>query len=379
MRNSVLLILFGFFYFPTLHAQPITVYQSGESGYTCFRIPAIVKAPDGTLLAFAEGRVNDCGDFGNVDIVLKTSADHGKTWGALRVIVDNTTLQAGNPAPMVDLTDPRYPHGRIFLVYNTGNASEQANREGRGAREVFYITSTDNGGSWSTPTNITISVHRPNNPQYNPDYTFKEDWRSYANTPGHALQLTKGKYNGRLLVPANHSEGPPQKDFRDYHAHAFFSDDHGATWKLSSVIEYPGSNESTAAELSDGSVLMNMRNQSGDQKYRLVSKSTSGGQVWEKSSVETQLPDPVCQGSILNVPMSKRKSVLFFSNLNSTTKRENLTVYKSVDDGTTWALFRVVDAGSAAYSDLVQTANKQIGALYEKDNYRKIVFIAFDF
>jgi sialidase-1 len=377
LLHRLLGILLLFFCYANLSAQPSTVFENGEGGYTCFRIPAIIKAPNGTLLAFAEGRVTNCGDFGNVDIVQKVSSDNGKTWGALRVVASNTTLQAGNPTPIVDLLDPNYPKGRIFLIYNTGNASEQANREGKGVREVLYITSTDNGQTWTIPITITTSVHRPNNPQSNQSYTFKEDWRSYANTPGHGLQLTKGKYQGRLLVPANHSEGPPQKEFRDYHAHAFYSDDHGATWKLSNVVEYPGSNESTAAELSDGSVLMNMRNQSGDQKYRLTTRSTTGGSVWEKAQVETQLPDPVCEGSILSAKASRKKSALFFSNLNNTTKRENLTLYTSTDDGKSWQVFKVVDSGSSAYSDLVQPRNGHIGILYEKDDYRKVVYVSF--
>lgn len=378
-KRHVLGLFFSLLLITDLAAQSTTVFENGESGYTCFRIPAIAKAPNGTLLAFVEGRVNNCGDFGDVDIVMKTSNDNGLTWGSLQVVASNTTLQAGNPAPIVDLFDPKYPKGRIFLVYNTGNASEQANREGDGVREVLYITSTDNGQTWSVPTNITTSVHRPKNPAFNPSYSFKEDWRSYANTPGHGLQLTKGEFRGRLLVPANHSEGPPQKESRDYHAHAFFSDDHGATWRLSSVIDYPGSNESTAAELSDGSVLLNMRNQSGDQKYRLSSRSNSGGEVWEKAKIETQLPDPVCEGSILNVPISRRKNVLFFSNLNSTTQRANLSLYKSEDDGKKWTLVKVVDAGSSAYSDLVLISRRQLGVLYEKDGYRKIVFTPFEF
>ena len=362
---------------PFLLAQPTTVFQNGEENYRCFRIPAIVKAPDGTLLAFAEGRVNNCGDFGDVDIVLKTSRDQGQTWSQLSVVAQNDTLQAGNPAPVFDLTDPRFPQGRLFLLYNSGNASEQMNREGKGVREVLYMTSTDNGRTWAAPVNITASVHRPNNPAFNQNYTFQEDWRSYANTPGHALQLTRGKYRGRLLVPANHSAGPPRQDFREYRAHAFYSDDHGTTWKLSEVIDYEGSNESTAAELSDGRVLMNMRNQLGDRKYRLVAESQTGGEKWSAVRVETQLPDPVCEGSLLGVKDKNGKPRLLFSNLRSQEKRENLTVYSSRDDAKTWQVLTVVEPGFAAYSDLVQLQNGQAGVLYERDRYSKIAFETF--
>ena len=185
--------------------QPL--FTKGNDGYKCYRIPAIITAPNGDLLAFAEGRVKGCNDFGDVDIILKRSADNGVTWSDLVVVANNGSLQAGNPAPVVDFLDPKYPDGRLFLFYNIGNASEHAIRKGNGLREVLYITSTDNGQTWSAPTNITQYVHKVNQPDRNPAYNFKEDWRTHACTPGHAIQLTKGEYAGRLYIPSNHSQG----------------------------------------------------------------------------------------------------------------------------------------------------------------------------
>ena len=100
-----------------------TVFKSNSEGYAIFRIPAIVSIPNGDLLAFCEGREN-IDDFGNVDIVMKRSSDRGKTWSKLKVLVDYGQLQAGNSAPVVDLLDPEYPQGRVFLFYNTGNNHE---------------------------------------------------------------------------------------------------------------------------------------------------------------------------------------------------------------------------------------------------------------
>ena len=56
------------------------VFKSGNDGYNCFRIPTIIKAKNGTLLAFAEGRKNSCSDTGDVDLVYKKSFDKGKSW-----------------------------------------------------------------------------------------------------------------------------------------------------------------------------------------------------------------------------------------------------------------------------------------------------------
>jgi sialidase-1 len=355
------------------------VFENGQDGYKCYRIPAIVKAPNGDLLAFAEARRNDCGDFGDVDLVLKRSTDQGNSWGKLQMVVDFGDNQAGNPAPVYDLTDPAFPKGRLFLFYNTGTAHEADVRKGKAVREVWYRTSTDYGTTWSDAVNITLQTSRPNAPEANPAYSFKEDWRSYANTPGHALQIQKGRYRGRLFVAANHSAGPPQEHSRDYIAHAFYSDDHGKTFKISPNLDYPGGNEATAAETSDGSLLFNFRNQSGDAKYRLQGFTKDAGESWDEIRVMKDLPDPVCQGSIINFSPQKRKPVLLFSNANSQTKRENLTVRSSTDDGQTWSAGRVIYAGPAAYSDLVIQQNGNIGVLYEKDGYKRISYAQFGY
>ncbi|GAA3398398.1 hypothetical protein GCM10017752_61330 [Streptomyces roseoviridis] len=59
-------------------------FVSGTGGYAAYRIPAVVRTPAGTLLAFAEGRVHGTGDAGAVDIVLRRSADGGCNWGPRR-------------------------------------------------------------------------------------------------------------------------------------------------------------------------------------------------------------------------------------------------------------------------------------------------------
>lgn len=365
----------------TSTADPVetVVFQNGEGGYRCYRIPAVIKAPNGELLAFAEGRVTDCGDFGDVDIVLRTSTDSGKTWGALRRAADYNTFQVGNPAPVFDLTDPRFPNGRLFLIYNTGTASEADVRAGKAIREVWYVTSTDTGKTWSEPVNITEQVNRPNKPSVNPRYTFEEDWRSYANTPGHALQLAQGEHKGRIYVAANHSAGPPQAQFRDYQAHGFYSDDHGKTWQLSPTIPYPGGNESTAAETTGGGLLINIRNQSGDVKNRLLAHSPDAGATWEPVRIAQDLPDPVCQGSMVNYRTANGQNLLLFSNANSQTKREKITVRVSQDNGINWSMGREIYAGSSAYSDLVVQHDGRIGVVYEKDNYNRIVYAQFSY
>jgi len=384
--KSTFIVLFAFVHLNVFsQLQKIPVFVSGNEGYKSFRIPALLKLPGGELLAFCEGRVDNAGDYGNVDIVLKRSKDEGKTWSALEVVVNNDTLQAGNPAPVIDIKDPAYPKGRIFLFYNTGNNSEGEIRKGKGLREAWYITSTDGGVSWSVPVNITTQVHRPKQPQLNASYNFTEDWRSYANTPGHAMQFAKGKYEGRIFVAANHSAGEPQPHFTDYHAHGYFTDDHGKTFHLSEQVQVEGSNESTAAELSNNKLMMNSRNQRGDIKQRIISISDNGGFTWRSVYFDKNLPDPVCEGSLLNIGADHGRNILAFCNAADSLYRNSLTLRISIDEGISWKYNYLVEQmdgtlrkDATAYSDIALIHSGSVGILYERNRYTEIVFTAVD-
>jgi sialidase-1 len=369
----------------SLQAQDkIPVFISGQEGHATYRIPAIIQIPNGDLLAFAEGRVKGSADFGDINLVLKRSSNRGQSWSSLQTLVDYDSLQAGNPAPVVDLLDPEHPKGVVYLFYNTGNNHEYEVRLNQGLREVWVIKSYDLGVSWSNPENITTQVHRPNNPAANPAYTYPADWRHYANTPGHAIQLTEGRYKGRLYVAANHSVGDPQERFREYRAHGFYSDDHGKSYRLSESLTFPGSNESTAAPLSQDRLLMSVRNQEGTVRQRILAYSSDGGATWEEEYFEAQLPDPVCQGSLLALGTERGRTLLAHSNAADPKDRNHLTIKISKDEGRTWDISIPIDSSSdpkktswTAYSDLVLLDSATLGILYERDNYREIIFYAF--
>lgn len=385
MKRQLLIIL-SIFICNLSFSQETLVFEGGKEGHAIYRIPAIISLPDGDLLAFAEGRVNGYDDFGDINLVMKRSADSGKTWSSLSTLADYEALQVGNPAPVLDRFDPDYPQGVIYLFFNTGNNHEYEVRMNQGVREVWMMRSLDLGRSWEDPKNITSQVHKPNNPEFNPNYTSPEDWRHYANTPGHAFQFQKGKYKGRIYVPANHSSGDATSDGSDYQAHGFYSDDHGKTFKISESITFPGSNEAIAAELPGDRMIMSVRNQKGDIKQRILAFSEDGGESWTEQYFEENLPDPVCQGSIISFPSSNGKVILAHSNNANTNQRNDLTIKFSKDEGKTWGGSIKIDRKDiqgntswTAYSDLVWLGSKNLGILYERNNYQEIVFKTISF
>jgi sialidase-1 len=341
-------------------AQAAPLFVNGTNGYACFRIPAIVRTPSGKLLAFAEARRNSCSDFGDVRIVMRRSSDEGASWESLVTVAENGVLQAGNPAPVIDMKDRRYPHGRIFMVYCTGDASEDAVMKGKGSRRVWFRTSVDDGTKWSEPTEITANVKAAT-------------WRHYATGPGHALQLTQGPHAGRIFIAANHSDGDPQPQGHDYAAHGFYSDDHGASWHLSETLAWPGSNESTAAETADGTVVLNSRDQSKVSRARIIAISSDGGATWNSVSLAKDLPDPVCEGSMISYS-SRKISMLLFSNAGSATDRRDLTISVSKNGGQTWPKRTLIEPGPAAYSDIAVMKSAHLGVVWERGNGGGIFF-----
>jgi sialidase-1 len=331
----------------------VDIFVSGQGGYHTYRIPAMVVATNGGLLAFCEGRKAGVGDSGNIDLLLKRSLDGGETWEKLEVVREGAGDVCGNPAPVVDQMT-----GEIFLLttWNRGADTEKMILNGTSAdtRRVFVQSSRDNGATWSAAREITADVKKPH-------------WRWYATGPCNGIQPTLGAHKGRLLVPANHSDhSDPAR--HPYRSHVIYSDDHGATWKLGG-IEDEKTNESTLVELSDGRVLQNMRSYHG-KNCRAIAFSNDGGLSFGPVTLATNLVDSVCQGSMLRL----RNGEILFANPASR-KRENMMVRISDDDGKTWDRFATIESGPSAYSCLAQRADATVLCLYErgeKSPYEKI-------
>jgi len=126
--------------------------------------------------------------------------------------------------------------------------------------------------------------------------------------------------------------------------------------------------------LSDGSVVVNARNQYGDPRLRIVAVSKDGSQSWDTCYYDKVLIDPVCQGSLLDIKY-RHKHVLLFSNPGSTSRREKLTISSSTDDGKSWTNRYLAYDGEAAYSDIALISRNKAGILFEKGSDGGIYFL----
>jgi sialidase-1 len=331
----------------SLLANPTPIFQKGDQDYACFRIPAIVVTPDGSVLAFAEARKNGCSDTGDIDLVMRKSTDQGQTWGPLQVIWDDGENVCGNPAPVVDKETGEI---HLLITWNLGedHESEIIDQTSQDTRRIFHLVSKNQGESWSGPREITEDVKLPH-------------WTWYATGPVHGIQLTHEKHQGRLLIPCDHIEAESKK----YYSHIIYSDDHGQTWQLGGTTPQDQVNECTVAELPNGDLMLNMRNYARkESQTRQVAISQDGGGSWQNQRFDPQLPEPRCQAALLKIER-KGKTYLLFTNPAHDAKRLNMTLSISEDLGRTWPSKTVIHASHSAYSDLAELPNGQLIVLHE--------------
>ncbi len=341
------------------------LFEPDRDGYTMFHVPALTISAKGTLLAFAEGRYGKGKDWDDMDLLMRRSTDNGNTWEPFRVVIPYTKGKpTSNITPIAD------KNGIIHLLYHVNYAN------------AYYIRSGDEGKTWTKPVEITYVFD-----QFKKEY----DWKVLAPGPAHGIQLK----NGRLLVPVwlcIPNKNIPGGDHRPSCVATIYSDDHGKTWKRGNIITNNGDiatngdtivnpNESIVVQLTDGSVMINMRNESLINR-RLVSYSPDGVSAWTKPAFDKDLFEPVCMASIIRVSGKEHaKSRIVFVNPDSRENavqirkaqrvykpRENVTARLSYDEGRTWPVHRSLFPAGSGYSDLAVDKNGMIYCLYEIRN-----------
>ncbi|MEM9144187.1 MAG: sialidase family protein [Bacteroidota bacterium] len=342
-----------------------TPFYSGLNGYFSFRIPAVIKSKK-TVIAFAEGRKNSTSDFGDIDLVYRRSTDKGKTWQSLKRLFDMDTLAVQNPVPIyVSKTNT------IVLLFNTTSQSEHdilyKDYPLEEERKAWVTRSMDEGKTWTTPIDITRQVKR-------------EHWRWHALGPVHGIELQHGPYQGRLVAPVAISIA---KGNKAYCMALVYSDDSGKHWQIGAVdrnvIDAVRANETTIAELLDGRIYVNTRDQNGGslEKNRGEAFSLDGGLSFSGPILESgRFPSPVVQSSLL-VWNGRDGELVLFATPSHRDKREDLVVMGSWDGTETWQTLFQVHEGFSAYSDMVRLDKRTLGVIYETDDYTKIRFGRF--
>lgn len=333
-----------------MHKQDLFTAQT--NGYHNYRIPGIVTAGDGSILAYCEARMGSGGDWDLIDIQMRRSNDGGRTWQPSETLVHHTDFEDGGVHNFVMIVD--HITGGLHALFGVNYA------------RVFSMYSTDHGRSFSNPLEITDVFA---------DFRAEYNWKVCATGPGHGIQLQ----NGRLLVPVWLSTGEGAGGHRPSVITSMYSDDHGKSWQAGAIIaqhdpRIVNPSETVAVELSDGRVLFNIRSESREHR-RLTAISPDGANQWSMPEFDNTLLEPVCMGSILG--LRKTPNTIVFANPSNleqtlpgakdhTFDRKRLTYFVSKDDCQTWTNQKVIEEGPSGYCDLTEAPDGSILCFYER-------------
>ena len=350
---------------PNALIEQTDVFVAGQDGVFEYRIPGLITSTRGTLLAFCDARVKKAGDPPNkINLVLKRSTDAGKTWGALQTLAENGNGAVADSCGLVDRTTGTLWIFSVYAPEGVGSANAVPGLTGA-TFQFKAIKSDDDGLTWSAPIDHTPMVKKP-------------EWGAGSTGIGCGIQLR----SGRLIIPRYYADYfQPRTTPTDGASYLSYSDDHGVTWKMGDLVSVPGgTNECQVAELTDGTLILNMRGITGNN--RKVARSRDGGLTWSKPVEDAALIEPRCQGSLqaYTNTISQDRDRLMFANPASL-ERKNMTVRISYDEGRTWPVSKSLHAGPAAYSCLTVLPDLTAACLYERGEqkpYEKITFARFN-
>ena len=344
-----------------VHRMGVGVRKAGDDGSKAYRIPGLVTTNKGTLLAVYDVRYNNSKDLQeHIDIGLSRSTDGGRTWEKMRRPIAFGE-RGGLPMAQNGAGDPA-----ILVDKNTGEAwIASIWTHGMGVATAWWSTvpgmspdytaqlvmcrSNDDGRTWSQPTSVTPQLK---------DST----WAFFFEGPGRGITTS----DGTLVFAMQYTEFDAG---RTPHAGLIYSQDHGKTWQRH-VAAKDSTTEAQVAELSDGTLMLNMRDNRGGA--RSVATTRDFGRTWtEHPTSRSALREPVCMASLIAVPADENvlgRHILLFSNPDTVRGRNHITIKASLDDGMTWKEVDQVlldEEEGWGYSCLTMIDAETVGILYE--------------
>ncbi|MDA1055213.1 MAG: exo-alpha-sialidase [Planctomycetota bacterium] len=345
------------------HRIGVALRRHNDDGVHTYRIPALTTSAKGTLLCVYDMRRRMGRDLQeDIDIGLSRSTDGGRSWEPVRVIMDMGEF-GGLPQEQNGCSDPGiivdHQTGEIFCfaVWMNGkpgkhqwtdDGSEPGFEIGKAA-QFLMVRSKDDGLTWSKPENLTRRLKQ-------------EAWWLLAPSPQQGINLP----DGTLVMPV---EGRDGRAAAATFATIMISRDHGTTWTVGEPA-YSGGNECQAAQLGDGSIMLNMRND--HERFRAVFVTKDLGQSWQPHETNRNtLIEPNCNGSLLRVDYEhagEKRHVLLFANPHTQQGRTHHTIQVSFDEGRTWPKSHhlLLDEGrGAGYPSLTRVDESHVGIVYE--------------
>lgn len=379
-----------------MEPKKTTVFKQEQTRGTTYRIPALIYLREAqTYLAFAEKRSTPLDRDAKLIVMRNgTLMDGSVQWSSSLEL-----LSAGleghrtmNPCPVYERMSKTL---FLFFICIESNTTEQYQiTTGKNAVRLCFISSKDNGLTWSKTKDLTDAVIGK----------VVRNWATFAVGPGHGIQME----SGRLIVPAYvyyiHCKCAciPFPCSVKPHSLTFYSDDRGETWHMGHIIQKT-SCECEMAEIIDrdgrSHLYCNARNTSG---HRLEALSETSGNAFDKPCLAPKLVEQSsgCQGSVIGFPVpeslaeeqvganrddinlpysSDTQTWLLYSHPTNKRKRSDLGVYLNRSPLHTlgWEKPWIIHHGPSGYSDLAHCEGEQFACLMECGKESELEEIAF--
>lgn len=381
MLISMAFLLSLIFEQPCQAQEKVLLYDTYNSDVP-YRIPAIVKNQDGSIVAFADYRRggNDVGS-GPIDIKARISQDNGLTWGN-----EFTAVKGGSVGDGFDCA-----HGDVAVVCDreTGRLMMFA-----ASGELNFFSSTrknymptalaysdDGGRTWTAPRNMEDTFYAMLDGEH----------------PVKGMFVGSGKLTqSRVIKAGSHYRVYLPFCCHPYGNRVFYSDDFGTTWNvLGDKDDLPAidGDEPKIEELPDGNVLLSSRMSTQDEDRGRIfnvfvyANRNKGAGLWQKEASSkgrnngTQAISNNCNGEIMILNARRvsdgKKVFVALQSIPFGPNRTNVGIYYRTIDKKMWLSPKLLACNwegryqvsniLSCYSTMVLQNDNTIGFMWEEN------------
>ncbi len=358
----------------------ITVFESAGSSH--YRVPGVVVTGAGSVLAFANRRLEThADDAAEVEVVMRRDRSGRGAFDAPKTLAAEPGWRMAICGAVVDLAGER-----VLLHYAAMPGDEVVARgETAGAGYRQLVSRNDGAAFEMMPAEFIPGPHGV---------------VGSSHGSGSGIALRTPSRRGRLVMPARirlEAEESAEVLQRSGFNCVIYSDDAGRSWRTGDLAQ-AGTGEAAVAELSDGRLYLNSRAYFADG-HRRTAISRDGGAHFGDFAVDPALEEPRwgCAADVVSLPAATPANpgadpalvyvgVAGFDEAgrreDSSSERRRLTAHLSYDEGQTWSRSRVIHEGPAAYASLALDAQRgELACLFEcgeASPYERIDLCRFD-
>ena len=329
--------------------KTLAITVSGKAHYRITGILATKHAKNNNkIIAIYDNRKTSNADIGfanaaNLEPLIRISEDGGNTWGAeITVGPVATSKDTSHGDPVIFEAN----NGDIVVLAAAGGA--WATAPGNPSR-ISVIKSTDGGKNWGQWKDVQGTMFKSGK-------LYDAGFRKGFASSGRGTILKDNTLVCAVLC------GDANASAASRGVALFYSKDNGDTWNVGGFKVYGHSTEASrgfdepkvSAELVDGKILLSARpNNYGNNRLWLVADNVDTNPV-EFATVDLVDGNANAEGVRYTATWNgQTKNRLLFINCNSkNSRRKELTIHLSEDEGKTYSTKRLLNAENSCYSSV---------------------------